>query len=130
MFRLTLIAVVAMLLVGPMGATPASSQADVLPAVDAAGVMSPLTPDQLNPAERASFERLTPGSEDATQFLYTRGYLRFCHLVVDEKLAPLALPRLPARENWDRQFLSEEERRNVLDVALAMKLMARMAPAQ
>lgn len=100
-----------------------------LPAVDADGRTLPLTIDQLDPDERARFAQLAPGSEDARRFLYTRAFLRYCRLVVDGQLAPLDLPRLPIRDNWDRQWLSEDEVTNVLDVALGMSLFAKMQPA-
>jgi hypothetical protein len=119
-----------MVLFSPMVATEASAQALALPAVDSAGMVAPLTVDQLDPAERARFDALTPDSDDARQFLYTRGYLRYCRLVADGSLAPLALPDLPARENWDRQFLSEAEGRDIVDYALGLKMIAMMQPPQ
>lgn len=127
MLRLMLLAVVSLLLFSSMGATQASAQADALPTVDAAGVIAPLSIDQLDPAERARFESLAAGSDDARRFLYTRGYLRYSRLVVDGLLAPLELPRLPPVEDWDNRFFSEEER-VINDAALAMKLIARMQP--
>jgi hypothetical protein len=85
-----------------------------------------LTVDQLDPTERAAFAALPPDSDGARQYLYTRGYLRYCRLVVAQTLPPLQLPPLPAHSNWNRQFLSQDEARSILDVALAMKITARM----
>lgn len=96
-----------------------------LPAVDADGYTRPLTADQLTPEERATYAQLPAGGDDARKFLYTRGFLRFCQLVIDHKLDPLDLPRLPARENWKRELLTEQEARNVLDLALGLKREAR-----
>jgi len=104
----------------------AVAQAPALPAVDANGDIAPLTVDQLDPQERVQFAALAPGSDDARKFLYTRGFLRYSRLVVDRKLPAKDLPALPALENWDRKFLSAEEARNILDVALGLSLMAMM----
>ncbi len=92
-------------------------------------MIEPLRVDQLDADERATFATLVPGSADARKFLYSRGFLRFCRLVVDGELSPLDLPDLPERENWERLFLSEHERTNVLDVALGMHLVALLQPA-
>lgn len=129
MRRLALLAAMAILLAGPP--TPGSAmvfggQSSVLPAIDADGRTLPLTVDQLDPEERARFVQLEPASDDARRFLYTRGYLRYCHEVVAGRLAPLGLPPLPLRQNWNRRFLSDEEATNILDVALGMKYVARM----
>jgi hypothetical protein len=40
----------------------------------------------------------------------------------------LALPDLPAEENWGRQFLSEAEGRDVVDYALGLKMIAMIKP--
>lgn len=98
-----------------------------LPPVDADGRALPLTPEQLNADEKTTYATLPPGSAKAKQFLYVRGYLRYCRLVVAGTIAPLQLPSLPARENWNREHLSASEATNVLDVALAMKISARLA---
>lgn len=112
----------------PVSAAPAAAiKAESLPAVGADRVMEPLRADQLDPEERASFARLAPGSPEARKFLYTRGFLRYCRLVVSGQLPPTDLPRLPVRDNWDRQYLSQAERDNILDVALAMNLRLRLA---
>lgn len=119
---------------GTVGAVPrppvvVADPTDRLPDVDADRMILPLTVEQLDPDERASFARLSPESADTRRFLYTRGFLRYCRLVVDGQLAPLDLPRLPIRDNWDRQWLSEDEVTNVLEVALGMSLFAKMQPA-
>jgi hypothetical protein len=126
MLRLALLAIFAALLLSPLAAGPAFAQSDALPTVGADGMIQPLTVDQLDSSELATFAALTPDSDDARQFLYTRGYLRYCRLVVAETLPPLQLPPLPARSNWNRQFLSQDERESILDVALAMKMTARL----
>lgn len=133
MRRFVLFAAMATLAFGSLSPGPAAglvTQARTLPALDAEGRTLPLTIDQLDPDERASFSRLSPDSADARRFLYTRGFLRFCRLVLDEQLAPLDLPRLPIRDNWDRQFLSVDEATNILDVALGMKFYERMQEAR
>jgi hypothetical protein len=107
---------------------PAAAQASVLPAVGADGMIAPLTADQLDAQERATFDALPAGGDDARQFLYTRGFLRYSRLVAAGALPPLQLPQLPERADWDRQFLSQDEASNVVDVALAMKMTARLAP--
>lgn len=106
----------------------ARAATDTLPAVGEDGLSAPLTEEQLDAGEREAFAGLAPGSDDARRFLFTRGYLRFCRLVVDGSLRPLQLPDLPAEENWDRRFLSEEEGKNIVDVALGMHMVARMTP--
>jgi hypothetical protein len=113
-------------------APPASAFAGFpgLPSVGADGKIAPLAVSQLSAEERAYFAKLTPGSLEARQFLYTRGFLRFCELVVEGKLPPLSLPDLPAREDWNRGFLSEKEAKGVVDVALGMNLMASMMKSQ
>lgn len=126
MFRsVTMSLLVAALLLSAAGTTSAFAQSDALPRIGADGAVEPLTVDQLEENERTTFATLT--GDAARQFLYTRGYLRYCRLVVSEALPPLQLPPLPARANWNRQFLSEDEARNILDVALAMKMTARMS---
>jgi hypothetical protein len=107
---------------------PAFAQAEPLPPVDSQGNPGPLAIDQLTPEERTRYDALAPASDDARQFLYTRGFLRFCRLVVAGTLPPLQLPSLPAREDWDRQFLSADEAANVVDVALGMSMMAMLGP--
>lgn len=98
-----------------------------LPAIAADGRAEPLTPGQLNADEKKTYASLPQGSAKAKQFLYVRGYLRFCRLVVAGTIAPLQLPSLPARENWNREHLSQSETHDVLDVALAMKISARLS---
>jgi hypothetical protein len=46
--------------------------------------------------------------------------------VIDQKLAPIDLPQLPVRANWNRQFLTEHEAADVVDVALGMRFEALM----
>ncbi len=130
---LVLFAATAVFLPGSLASEPALarvSQSQTLPAVDADGRTLPLTVDQLDPEERAHFVQLEPASDDARRFLYTRGYLRYCHEVVAGRLPPLGLPTLPLRLNWNRRFLSDEEATNILDVALGMKYVARMQAAR
>lgn len=122
MFRLALF-VIAVLLCAPLATHTALAQSDVLPAVDANGVMAPLTVDQLDAQERTTYATLS--EDDAQRYLHTRGYLRYARLVVAGELPPLELPRLPPRANWGRHLLSESERTNILDVALGMKYVAR-----
>ena len=43
---------------------------------------------------------------------------------------PLQLPSLPARRNWNRAYLTAGEAKNIVDPALAMKMVARLPPAQ
>lgn len=101
-----------------------------LPAVDADENMAPLTPQQLSEAERKKFDQLPANSPEATKFLYTRGFLRYAKLVADRKIEPLRLPKLPARENWNRAYFSPDEAKNIIDVALAMQMIAMMKPAE
>lgn len=101
---------------------------DTLPAVDADGMIAPLAVAQLDSAERATYATLA--GDDARRFLYTRGFLRFCRLVVANQLPPLQLPELPVEDNWDRRFISEEDGHSILDVALGMQMMAMMRPPQ
>ena len=129
MRRFVLLAAAAALLfgsTGPVSADP-GGQTPALPAVDSERRMSPLTPDQLDANERIVFEALAPGAADARRFLYTRGYLRHARLVVAGRVAPIDLPDLPAEEDWDRRFLSQEEADNVIDVALGMHMAAMLA---
>jgi hypothetical protein len=121
----TMLVLAAALILGPAAAGIAFAQTDALPAIGADGMTEPLSIDQLNDSERSVYATLT--GDAARQFLYTRGYLRYTRLVVLGALPPLQLPPLPARANWNRQFLSEDEARNILDVALAMKMTARMS---
>jgi hypothetical protein len=125
MLRSGLFAAIAILCLGPVAPSPAFAQA--LPAISADGTMAPLTLDQLDADEQARFAALAPGSDAARQFLYTRGYLRYCRLVVAGTMPALQLPELPAVENWDRQFFSQDEI-NVLDAALGRKIVAMMGP--
>ena len=97
-----------------------------LPVVGSDCMMAPLSPQQLTALEKSSFSALAAGSPEASKFLYTRGYLRFARLVVSGNLPPLQLPCLPARSNWDRTYLTEDEAHNVVDVALGMKMLARL----
>lgn len=110
--------------------TPVTVSSPDLPGVDADGRSLPLRLDQLRPEERATYDQLDPSGEDARQFLFTRGFLRYAQLVVDAKMEPASLPMLPVRADWDRQFLSERERTEVVDVALGMSLVARMSPSR
>lgn len=103
---------------------------DRLPDINADNMIQPLRVDQLDAGERATYSTLAPGSDDARKFLYSRGYLRFCQLVVTGDLPALDLPRLPERENWDRRFLSEYEGRDVLDLALGLNLVALLQPVR
>ena len=126
---LILIAITPLLAFGAMA--PASAAGPVaatleLPAVDADGYTRPLTAGQLTPEERATFAQLPADSDDARKFLYTRGFLRFCQLVMDQKLAPIDLPQLPVRANWNRKYLTEHEAADVVDVALGMRFEALM----
>lgn len=100
-----------------------------LPDINPDRTIQPLRVDQLDPDERTTFATLAPGSAEASKFLYSRGYLRFCRLVVAGDLNPLDLPDLPERENWERGYFSESEAREVLDVALGMQIMAWLQPA-
>lgn len=110
---------------------PALIASNNLPPIDADGAMQPLKTDQLTADEKAVFATLEPGSTKATQYLYVRGYLRYCRLVIAGTIQPLQLPKLPARANWNREHLSTTEATDVLDVALGMKFAARMSkPAQ
>lgn len=99
-----------------------------LPGVDADGRSLPLRPEQLTPEEKASYAGLS--GDDARRFLHTRGFLRYCRLVIEEKLTPAALPKLPARSNWDRSYFTTQEYNEVVQVALGMSLVARMPPRQ
>lgn len=122
MLRLGLLAVISVLCFSPLAAGPALAQADALPAIAADGSTLPLTVDQLDPNEREIYATLN--ADDARRFLYTRGYLRYARLVVARQMPPLDLPALPARANWGRHLLTEEEARDVLDVALGMNMIA------
>ncbi|HYC73214.1 hypothetical protein [Brevundimonas sp.] len=102
---------------------------DRLPDIRADGMIEPLRVDQLDPDERATYATLAPDSADARKFLYSRGYLRFCRLVVAGDLPALDLPDLPERENWDRRFFSEYEATELVDVALGQHLIALLQPA-
>lgn len=113
----------------PRPAAVIADPGDRLPDIGPDRMIGPLRIDQLDPDERATFATLVPGSDDARKFLYTRGYLRFCRLVVDGNLRPLDLPDLPERENWDRRFFSEYEAKEVVDVALGRHLVAMLQPA-
>jgi hypothetical protein len=119
---------VAMMSRGSSERPAARAATDTLPAVGEDGLSFPLTVEQLDASEREVFAGLAPDGDDARRFLYTRGYVRFCRLVVDGSLRPLQLPDLPAEENWDRGFLSEDEGKNIVDVALGMHMVARMTP--
>jgi hypothetical protein len=108
----------------------AASAADLaLPPLDESGMTTPLTEAQLTPAEREVYNGLPPTGEDRTRYLYTRGYFRYAQRVVARQLEPLQLPPLPSRRNWNRGFLTPQEARDILDVALGMKMVARMPPA-
>jgi hypothetical protein len=128
MLRSGLFAAIAILFLGPIAPRPAFAQALPLPAIGADGMIAPLTVDQLDASEQARFAALAPGSDAARTFLYTRGFLRYCRLVVAGTLQPLQLPDLPAHENWDRQWLSPDEIKNVLDVALGRQMIAMLGP--
>lgn len=106
---------------------PALFASYALPALDAEGRALPLTPGQLTADEKKTYDGLAKGGVKATQFLHVRGYLRFCRLVIAGTIKPLQLPKLPARENWSREHMSPTEAREVLDVALGMKVAARLA---
>lgn len=108
----------------PRDALTISSPA--LPGVDGNGRSLPLRPDQLYPEERSTFADLS--GDDARRFLHTRGFLRYCWLVVDGKLPPTQLPKLPARADWDRGFFTQQEYDEIVQVALGMSLTARLAP--
>lgn len=127
MRRFVPLAATAVFLFGSLAPGPATGlggQSQALPALNAEGLIGPLTVDQLDPGERVRFAELTPGSAEARRFLYTRGYLRYARLVVSGQLAPINLPELPARVNWDRRFFSPSEAEDVIDVALAMQMSA------
>jgi hypothetical protein len=109
---------------------PALAATAELPAVDADGKIAPLTPQQLDPAERKVFDTLAAGSAEATKYLYTRGFLRYAKLVVDRKIEPLRLPSLPAPEHWNRAYFSQDEAKKIVDVALGYKMLAMMKPAE
>lgn len=111
---------------------PALIASNNLPAIDADGRTQPLKVDQLTADEKTAFASLEPASKKAKQFLYVRGFLRYCRLVIAGTIKPLQLPKLPARENWSREHLSKSEATDVLDVALGMKIAARLSapPAQ
>ncbi len=111
-------------------AAPLTVHSPDLPGVDAEGRCLPLRVEQLRPEERTAYDRLDPSGDDARQFLFTRGFLRYAQLVVDGKMDPKTLPKLPARVDWDRQFLDQHESKEVLDVALGMSFYARMTPSQ
>ncbi len=121
MLRLALLALLSILCLSPLAPGSALAQSDVLPAIDADGSTLPLTVDQLDPNERAIYATLN--TDDARRFLYTRGYAR---LVVSRQMPAIELPALPARANWGRHLLTEEEAREVLDVALLMNMLAMM----
>jgi hypothetical protein len=117
------------LLCSALAMGPALAQAPVLPALDASGMTLPLSVEQLDDFERPHYAQL--GDDDARRrFLYTRGYLRYARLVANREMAPIDLPPLPERINWGRQYLTADEARNVLDVALGMNMIAMMQAAQ
>lgn len=124
MLRLASLVLFSFLCLSPLSAGPALAQSDVLPGIDADGSTLPLTVDQLDPNERAIYATLS--ADDARRFLYVRGYLRYARLVVSRQMPPIELPALPARANWGRHLLTEEEARDVLDVALGMNMLAMM----
>lgn len=127
MRRLVLLIAAQLLVFGAGGPSHAAGDdvaAQTLPRLDAQGRVLPLTVDQLTPEEAAKFASLPAGGVLATRFLYTRGFLRLCRKVADGALPPLELPERPSDEHWDRRFLSVEEGRDVVDVALGMQLMA------
>jgi hypothetical protein len=107
---------------------PAIVAAHGLPPVDADGASQALTVEQLTAEEKTAFAKLEPGSEQARQYLYTRGYLRYCRLVIDGTIAPSQLPRIPAPDNWNRNLLSISEARNIVDVAVVRSLKATSKP--
>jgi hypothetical protein len=123
MLRRNLLAVATALLIGDW-ANIAYGQSLQLPPLDVEGMVTPLALDQLESTERATYASL--GEGDRRRFLYTRAFLRYCRAVVAEQIPPLQLPPLPTRANYSREFFSQEESQNIVDVAIGMKLYARM----
>ena len=127
MKKLTLLAAltfVALIARTPSLAWAPGNGSELPPVVDCK--TGPLTPQQLTSDERTQFDKLSAGSAEATKFLFTRGYLRYAKLVVAGSIQPADLPCLPARENWSRGYLTPDEAKNILDVALGRKLVASM----
>lgn len=118
--------IAALLSIAPLSA---HAQADLLPPVDAGGLSGPLSLNQLTSEERARYNALPSGGDEARQFLYTRGFLRYSRLVIDGNLPPQDLPGLPEQENWDRQFLSAEES-VVVETALHRFLLSGRTPTR
>jgi hypothetical protein len=127
MLRRTFVGVSAALFVGLM-VQSAYAQSEPLPPLDAEGMVMPLTFDQLDAGERITYATL--GDDDRRRLLYSRAFLRYCRAVIAEQIPPLELPPLPARANYSRQFFSQEESENIVDVAIGMKLYARMGQAR
>lgn len=89
-------------------------------------VVQPLAPSQLTAEEQLAFGRLTPGSEEAGRYLYTRTFHRDCRLVVDLKKPPLELPLLEGTK-FSEAYLSAEERASC---ATAVRLFFRALSAR
>jgi hypothetical protein len=103
----------------------AYAQSDVLPAIGADGLTVPLTVEQLDDSERATYTSLSADTAAATRFLYTRGYFRYCRLVAAKKLEASRLPPLPSEKHWDRAYLNAEEGRTA-DFAMGLWMISTM----
>jgi hypothetical protein len=100
---------------------------DYLPCIAADGRTEMLRVEQLDQAERLNYAAFLPGSEAANKFLFTRGYLRYCRLVMSMRITPLQLPKPPVDEHWNDSFLTDDEY-SIVDTAVGMNLVARMGP--
>ncbi len=78
-----------------------------LPAVTN-GAMALLEPGQLDPEERTAFGALTPDSEAARRFLYTRGFVRYCRVVAEGRVQAGDLPIVDGK-SMDNAYVSPAE---------------------
>lgn len=121
----SLAVLVALALLAPLSPAVAAPASDPTP-IGQDGMIAPLTPEQLTAEEQAFVRSRNLAGENLTRYLYTRAYLRFCQQVIQGTRAPLDLPPLPLRRNYDRGYLSPEEGRDIVDVAIGRKLTARL----
>jgi hypothetical protein len=85
----------------------------------AASSSASLTPSQLTPKERATYNSLASKPDDARHFLVTREYLRVCKSTT--KANASRLPDIPA--DYDARFVSADEQK-VVDDALDLSFAA------
>jgi len=80
-----------------------------------------LTPSQLTPAEKATYETVKNQPDEAAAFLATRAYVKLCQKVVGKSMPAIKLTDIP--DNYSDKYVSPAEAEAV-DKATSLRFAA------